>query len=442
MHRPLSPVEQMTWLIDQSTQQNFIMVSRLSSVSGNFSNFEKILRQALDILQEKFPPLKCKIVGINPPEFVSEEIPSIPLRVFERKSEKHWIEIVEKEMIEPLPWSVGPLVRVTLLISKNQDKCDLLSTFCHVIGDATSGVVFVKNLLTIADKLLREGKIDFEPPRPPLPSMENLLRKDIEFEPESNFTDETYPTAQLQSAELQGNKDFPPDKRITRVIQRILLPEEVKQLSIRCKDENTTIHGVVCAALMQALVEEIKASEGAYKHKDGPLSIGCVTPINVRHHFSQPADEDIGFFITQAIHYQLIDDKASIWEAARKVRESFQKEVRMGNDIKAYLTIGEVLKSFLSHVHLARELHNASAPLVVTNMGRLNIPGQFGELFLEELFFTVAINADAKNGLGISITTFRGRMTLNFLYSDPYISKKGANKLVQNTVKRLKKALT
>ncbi|MFC2145906.1 hypothetical protein ACFLRT_00940 [Acidobacteriota bacterium] len=79
--------------------------------------------------------------------------------------------------------------------------------------------------------------------------------------------------------------------------------------------------------------------------------------------------------------------------------------------------------------------------MVVTNLGRLDIPQHYGDLKLEAIHAGGAMNCAARSGLAICVTTFRGRLTLNFLYAAPYISKQRANKIVESTMKRLREAI-
>ena len=432
MSRPLSPLEHLVWLIDQGVHQNFVMVARVSGVLT-----ELVLRQALNIIQQRHPSLRSKIKGGRVPEFLLDDVPPIPLRIVKRNSDLHWVEEVEKEMCEPLPWSEGPLIRVIHLVSGESNRSELLVTFCHVTADATSGVTFVEDLLTISDKLSKGMEIDLGSPLQFLPAPDNLLREDLEFRaPELS-------TPSPQSVELPGDVDVPPDKRVTRVIQKILSPDETKELVRRCREEKTSVHGALCAAFMQAMVEQMRLKNAVLS--EGPYMMSCVTPVNMRHHFSISVDKHIGDFISQAIHYQFIDDTGSLWDDAREVREALTKEINAGGDIQAIRGCSGYLAKFshpIDPIPFMRELFESSAPVAATNLGRLDIPEQFGDIILEELHFTVSINADAKSGFAISVTTFRGRLTINFLYAEPYISKERANRIIESTMKRLLDAIS
>ena len=100
MNRPLSAGEHLLWLIDQAVPQNFVMVARLSHLSGMLTNLPSLLRQALDILRQRYPSLNCQIKRgkAKVPGFVTGNVPKIPLRIIQRKGDDHWIEESENEI--------------------------------------------------------------------------------------------------------------------------------------------------------------------------------------------------------------------------------------------------------------------------------------------------------------------------------------------------------
>ena len=426
MRRLLSPIEHTMWLIDQVARQNFVMVLRLSKRIP-----ESALRQALDIIQDKFPPLKWKIKEGEVPEFVTEGVPRIPLRVIESKSEVHWIEETEKELDIPLPFGEGPLVRAILLDSIKQNKSDLLVTFCHVPTDGISSIMVIKNLLTVISKLIKGETVNLGSPLDnPLPTLE-LLKDDLEFPTEENADNETpYPVV-----ELEPDKNVPVEKRRTRFIQKNLTETETNQLVARCKENNTSVHGVLCAAFLQTVVEQIRASQNV--PKVGPLWIGSYSPVNIRHLFKNYKEEDIGYYIGIAVHSQPIDEKASIWTEAVKVIDSLKKEIHYGRHISILNDVASVLENVSTPLQLARDLNKENAPVVTTNLGRVDMPENFGEFELEEFYFPGAIHFDAKCGLAIDVGTFRNRLHITFLYAVPYISEERANSIVENTISRL-----
>lgn len=437
MNRPLSTQEQVLWKLDQASSQNFVMIARISGMPGEITDFEPALRQGLDMVQQKHPPLKCKFKEGTPPGFIYEDVPPIPLRIIERTGDDHWVEVAENEMKEPMPWTNGPLVRVVLLASG--DNCDLLASFCHVAADAASAITFAKNLLPVVDALLRGKKLTPEAPLSPLPPLTDLLKKDLEFEDDLQDTTIGKTGETHEPKVFIGDKAVSPETRITRVIQKILDREKATKFTALCKKENTSVHGAICAALLQAVVEKIRDSQGV--PKNGPLKIACMTPVNIRHQFAEPVGEGMGNFISDAIHFQPIDESSSLWEAAREVKKALQRELKLGNDIKGIYGIDEFFGKFNTPPDVFIALNELLPPFVITNIGKLDIPEQFGQLVLENLHFTAAVNPGAPAGLGIAVTSFRGEITLNFLYLEPLLSYQTANSVIDSIMKRLQEAL-
>jgi len=430
MNRQLTSYEQVSLLIDQGISQNFVMIANIEK-----SLPEAILRKALILIQKKHPHLRIRITEDESPRFISDDIPEIPLIIKERKDDNSWIEVAEREMQTQLPFSKGPFVRVVQLTS--QDKCDLVIAFCHIVADATSGVYFVKHLLEIVEKL-SQGLEEPGPILPELPSNLDLLKKDLKFKPDFMDIKGWLMRALHKPAELEGDANVSPEKRVTRVLQRILSSSETQKLVARCKEEGTSVHSILCASFLQTIIEQIRKTQPI--PKKGALMIGCTTPVNMRHHFEIPVGESLGDYISHALHFQLIDENSSIWEAAKKVKKSIERELKYGRDIKATEGVGDLLKAHPTPIEMVRGLMDEFPPVAVTNMGRLDIQEKFGDIELKGLHYVVSINPACKNGFAISVTTFRDSLTLNFLYSEPYISNERANAITESTMNRLKTA--
>jgi NRPS condensation-like uncharacterized protein len=412
------------------------MAARLSPLSGKLTNLPSLLRQALDILRQRYPSLNCRIKKGKTPEFVTSNVPEIPLRIIQRKGHDHWVEESENQMIEPLPWTKGPMVR--LILMEAQDQWDLLLIFCHLTNDATSGVKFLKHLLTITDRLSRGETLDVEPPLPGLPPVDDLLREEVIKRAQALAGQESTAEQTLKPVDLQGDREVPVEKRITRIIPRQLTKAELKKLMVKSRKEKATVHSAFCAALLQTMAEQIRLSRQV--PQKGPLLMGCISAVNIRHLFKQPPGDNLGNFISNALHYQLIDDGASLWEAARETRKSLQAHLDTGQDINMRLAAGSLLQPNETPIELITRVKDLFPPTGVTNMGQLDIPERFGNILLENLHYNPAINPSIKNGFGLSVSAFGNHTTLNFLYADPFISKERANQMAESAMKRLKNA--
>ena len=266
-----------------------------------------------------------------------------------------------------------------------------------------------------------------EPLSIPPPSMD-MLRPDLEFKPEPQ---ETVNTKAYRNISLTPHLDFSPEKRITRLIPLILPQLESKELVIRSKKCDTTVQGALCAAFLQAVVEEYRLPED----NDEPLMIKCITPVNLRHHFTQPMEEDFGYYISFAIHGELVHEHAEFWHLAKNIKDTLVYEIEHGRDIKGIKGVAQLLDTYDNTMDILETLDRENPPVIVTNLGRINIPEVYDDLKLEELNASGAIQAHTK--MAIAITTFRGHLTINFLYSFPFISEQKATKIALNMMDRL-----
>ena len=437
MSRPLSDIEKAFWMVDQEVRQNFVIVAHLSHESGPLEG--PLLRKALDLVQMRYPPLKWKIKEGEVPEFISDNVPPIPMHIIERKGDDQWIEECEKEMDKVFPFTKGPLLRVVLLAS--QKKSDLLVTFCHIASDGISGIIVMKKLLSILGKLLRGETVAPEPPLPVPPSSVDVLRKKLESNTRAPDTTDSADHDGQQSVELPPDEDVPPEKRTTRIIHRIISSTETKKLVSRCKTENTSVNAALYTAFLQTVVEQVRKSVELNVDKKNPLMISAITPVNIRHLLDNAAKENIGYYISFAIHKQLVHENESFWNAARNIRAIIQEEIDSGRHIEAILGIGEELKKFSIPIDLVRAIHYSNPPVAITNLGTLDIPGKYGDLTLEGINACGAIHFDTKSGFAILALTFNGCFNLNFLYAEPYISKRRAELMAESTMKRLRKAI-
>jgi hypothetical protein len=431
MSRELNSVEQVLYEIDRMASLSFVMVAR---VSGNLT--ESILRQALDMVQEKHPPLRWRIQEREgkPPMFVTTDVPGIPLRVFKRKDDDHWMGVAEDEMNGAVQWNRGPLVRVVMLVGN--DKCDLLFNCCHIVSDATSGITFVKDTLTFAGKLAQGGTIESVEHLHEPPASLEALKKNLEYPPKPPEAKVEAAEAPYKAVELTPYIDIPSEQRVTRIVSKTLLKDETEKLVTRCRKEKTSVHGALCAAYFQAVVEFSQKKQD----KKDPRIIGCMSPVDMRPHFEVPPGDDMGYYIGLAFHNQLIGtDESTFWSAAREVKESLMAEIKYGGDIVVTHGIGKLLDIYPPGLDLARGVVEANPVTIATNMGRVNIPDHYCDLKLEGIHFPLAIQGLSVTT--IAVTTFQGHMVINFLYTYPFFSKQDGEVMAENMMKRLKGAL-
>lgn len=432
MNRKLGSSEYVAWLSDQVGSLNFVTVAH---VSGGLD--EQTLRTALDLLSHRHPLLKTRIdIQEDRPVFVADNVPAIPLEVEARLSDDHWHAEVEKEMNRHFSWSEGPLVRVTLL--KGAPVSDLLVTFHHTIGEAASGMYFMLHLLTLV-KQISEGNAPDVQPFPERPPVEELLPKSAR-DIQGLVKTGALISKQVASIIIQHPQKLPKDgdafaeNRQARVIHCTLSEEETESLVNKCREESTTVHGAVCAAVLHAA-----ASQMHTYHDGKSVTIGCMSAVNLRQFLTPPLGEEIGFFVSMVITSHRIHTDTHFWDVARDVKEAVHHAIGSGDAFVFISLLDKLIRNTSPDDFMKRAVKLYPAALLVTNVGRLDIPHQYGSLVLEGLHFTLA-NKAASEHFNTAVATYNNRLVINFSYTEPTMSPERAHALVEDAMKVLTSA--
>ena len=137
--RPLSPMEQGVWKMDQAAPLNFTTVARVRGPLDPAALVDALARVRL-----RHPHLRARIAADDAgwPWFRPCDA-AIPLRV----AAEGWSVEVEREVNTPIPAEAGPLARC-VLVWEGPDDARLLVTLHHSVGDGMSGAFLVRDLLT------------------------------------------------------------------------------------------------------------------------------------------------------------------------------------------------------------------------------------------------------------------------------------------------------
>ena len=432
MNRTLGANERIVWLSSEAGGLNFSIMLRFS---GPLT--EHMVRKALDLLTSHHPFLRVRIeLQESQPVFTSENVPEIPLRVHIRHSDDQWYTEAEKEINNPFPWSEGPLMRAILL--KGTDINDILLTFHHVIGDGTSSIYLIRDFLDLLGNVT-EGKdtVQSLPERPP---MEDLL-------PESacglkgliktvKLLNKQVQTILIQRPKKLARDTAPLHTRHARNIHGMLSEKETESLVTTCREESTTVHGALCASILKATGDQISSMNPGGNSK--PVTVTCLSPVDIRRFLDPPLGEEIGFYASMVITTDRIDSKTQFWDLARSVRKAVHQSIKSGEPFVSVSLLDKLIPKNAAASALTKRVYNIyPAALLVSNAGRFNIPEQCGPLVLEEIRIAFA-NRAAPEILTFIIFTYRNKLLLNFSYTEPAISQKTAAAVAENTIRMLK----
>lgn len=432
MNRKLGSSEYVTWLSDQVGSLNFVTVAHLSGAVD-----EHIVQKALDVLCQCHPLLKTRIeVKENHPVLVSDNVLTIPLRTEPRRGDDHWITETEKEMNNQFLWSKGPLVRVVLL--KGAETSDILVTFNHIISEASSGIYFVHHLLTYVAMITRKDTppLNVLPERPPVEELLPPVARNIRGLVKTG----ALISKQVASILVQHPQKLPKDgdlfaeNRCAHFIHHTLSPEETETLIKECRHHATTVHGAVCAAVLKAAAAQVSPSD------DKPVTLGCMSAVDLRPFLDPPIGEEIGFFASMVITAHRIGNN-SFWDVAQDVKNAVHQSIKKGEHFVFISLLDKLIKNTNPDDFMKRALQLYPAALLMTNVGQLDIPDQYGPIRLEGLHFTLA-NIAASEHFNTAVATYKDKLVMNFSYTEPTMSSTRAHVLVDTAVTMLKSVIS
>lgn len=435
LNRELGASERIAWLCDQVGSVNFVVIAHIKGLCD-----ENVLRKALDLLSYRHPILGTRIeIKKDKPYFVSENVPSIPLKVLNRNNDTQWHIESEREINNSLPWSKGPLIRVKLL--KASRESDLLITFNHVIGDGMSAIYLIRDLLSLVEKITQDLPIDYTP-FPERPSLENLIPNDTQG---FNNLKKTIKLLgkQLKTIIFENPQKLPsdsckkPEDRCAHIIHKKLSKEETASLIAKCRSEGTTVHGAICSALLKATFNQINSPQ----LEEQPFTIGCMSTVNLRRFLSPPVGEEVGFYVSIAVTGHQVGKDIEFWELAREARDAVHKSIK---DKEPQVFVSLVNKFPTGNSSPADIAHRISkiypSSILITNLGRITLPDKYGSLVLKSIHLAVSDKAIADH-FNAAIITYQDELVINFSYVEPILSKECATNLAKNAMKVLRSEL-
>jgi hypothetical protein len=312
--------------------------------------------------------------------------------VVERISEKDWVGEVEREISQPSDYLTGPLFRCVWL--RGPEISDLVLVCDHITADGYAAIYALRDLL----KLLADPHIIIEPCLPERmaelipPAMLEKIKEVISAPSEA------------AAAEPPGFPDAGPQPPLS-VVPFEFDESETSTLVVLCRQEGVTVQSALCAAF---------ASLFAERELDHPLR-WIENPINLRGRLLKSVEGIYGNYIS--LVYTGVDcpPGRNKWNIARQVSQNLAAITD-----EQLFTIPIVMMA-VADKPLTIPIVQFNYDISISNLGRVNIPEQYGSLYLESIYGpTMNVSVPTHRILGV--TTFGGRMRCTFTSRDPEAS--------------------
>lgn len=401
----------------------------VSSIQGVI--FCDVLKSAIDVLQKRYPLLQVHLQESDDVLFFNADgTLTIPLRTIERRHDQQWLEIAEDELLQKFSGEYEPLCRITLLQTSDQfGKNELIVTFHHAIADGISALHFMHELLSCYQQLVEGIPIPLSDSLPLLPPLEQLLKKCLSDTSIADFT-QTAPSQTSASPTLLIEQTANVVDRKTRLIPRELNQSLTSQIKSRCRDEQTTVHGALCAALILACAQQLSS--------EAPVLVSCSSSINLRTScFPLVEPSYIGYFNSNVTTTHSVGLNANFWELARECHSNTNRLVR--HKVPHYQAsnaelLNKYQPSFLAQFAEQNMGRNTTAH--VSNLGQCDLKSSYGSIQLESFYFATGLSLVGAC-LWLGAVTVNQKLFCSFAYTDPLISMKTAEALADFAIKVL-----
>jgi hypothetical protein len=387
--RDLDAFEEFFWVVEQSVNISHAVVIEVSGTT----TIEQ-WKDALDAIQIRYPLLSASIVKApgERPFFEKTRGVSMPSRIAPLWDSLVLEEEMEKELQKSFGDGSGPLTRATLF--HGRDRCVVMFATHHSSMDGKS------HLLLVQDFLASVAGEDLGDPLEVQPGLGQLLGLPA-------------PAEYVKKLEARS---VAPEDRIRVEMPKVhvhrlqLAMEETEVLLERAKDEGTTVHAALVAAL--ALAGKRYSAEW----NAGPVR--CMSPIDMRRTLGIP--DAIGLLISSHHAPVRTPDGASFWDIARTVR----KDMLADQTPHGARHLLGALSSMVAEEHDAQDLYRSvlEGPLVhelmVTNYAGYQVRTEYGNLKIVNLFTGSPSIMPALQK--VSVLTVNGRLGMTLVARDVF----------------------
>jgi Phthiocerol/phthiodiolone dimycocerosyl transferase C-terminus/Condensation domain len=387
--RPLGSFEHFFWLLDQNRPVHFALAAQVQGTTE-----VEQWRLAFERVQRRHPLLSARIVanGSCRPHFLQETGTPIPLRIRrENDSTRDWTLEMELELSIPFDPHQAPLMRAVLL--HEAERAVVILVAHHSIADGRSIAFVLRDLLQVLSGRAL-GSL------PLLPSHEEILglTRPGAASLATPSGDISLPApAAAKPATYIAKENLRP-----RIKSLRLTPALTRNLRERARQESTTVHGALSAAIALATWLENRGFKGA------PIRI-C-SPIDTRKLLG--LGEDCAALVDAGIVNIRPHMPVDFWDLARESTVSLSRAQTLKGVVASRSALCQALADGVDVPAAAAICAQAFAhDIMLTNLGNLPFGSDFGRLRLDAIWGP-AVSARFAGAPTIGVATTNGSLRL------------------------------
>lgn len=383
---------------------------------------ESVLLNALQKIQQKHPFLNVTMEtdadGI-PWYVTSDSILPIPLRITERLSEETWVAEADTEWGTPFNQTNVPLARVTWV--RSNEVSELLVVCHHCIGDATSSITLMRELL----ECLGDPKTELQPY--PAYSPERLVPAAVRKNVVNRLAAKAIAgITKLFLLVVAGKKEVIKDRFYT--IRWKLSEEETATLLSVCKEKAIYLNGALILAFMRAF-------ERAGNVRTGGKMFASVD----MRRFLPEIQKDHMFPFPSMVGLDTPGKNGSFHTQANALKERLHKQIDR-TDAPRLLLFSEYLVPLYPRSLKYAKAGKGAHDYAFANLGRIPLNESYGSLTVAEVHSPLS-RFPMGNPSKVSVSTFGGCMDFAFHSEEQYIARQDAELIIGTAMQLLRKHL-
>ena len=398
--------------------------------------------RAIAGLMERHPLLRSRVeldergtAYLTP---MDEPMPSISAA--SRDHPDDWVEYTRREFRHRFDLLEGPLVRFVLI--KSPKSSEVIVNCHHAICDGMSLAILMRDLMTLLGDPTAELPGMLVPPAlegdllPPSASGSLLARLMIR-RLNGRWRKRGHEFGEEEFSRLH---EVFWERSSTEIVPWTIPQEETSRFVSKCREERVTVTSALTAA---AVAGGAEASSGR-----GVGGNRVTVAVNLRDRLKRPVDDVFGYYAS-AVNFRFrYDRRRSFWWNARNVdgrlRERLTDSSVFESQLAASLDPGLIDSFGLVEMGLLedemvksvarRRLADRRASVLVSNLGRQEIPLRFGGLGLEALYGP-CVHSLSEKYLGVVIVG--GAMHLAFTFDDRAMPRREIERVRDAMMERL-----
>ncbi|MGH8002015.1 MAG: phthiocerol/phthiodiolone dimycocerosyl transferase family protein, partial [Brasilonema sp.] len=203
-----------------------------------------------------------------------------------------------------------------------------------------------------------------------------------------------------------------------RLLSWSLSKEETSTLINRCRQEQTSVHAAICAAFLLGIDSE-SDTKAQQNHFQQPSTLRCLSPVNIRRLLSPSIEEDFGYYFCLTVTSHTLTPNLTLWDLARSLKSQLNQQT-LPNTIFADIPQMQAFLSTNPSPNIVRDMLQDSKgyDVLVSNLGKLNIQKQFGDLQLTAIYGPIATTRMIDNERFVGVATLEDQMFFTFVYSE------------------------